>query len=194
LHELEREAALEVEFEITDLDPQRKSSRAFNRGVHGQGLSLQTRLWMALFTILGVVLFSWLLVSPLHVTGAANLEQASQGYVFTPSNQVLLHSAQVIVVQNVIYTLDQDGLVSALWTRHKYVYVLWQKSVAPSSNLLRVEHNVVYLGAPDGSMVALRASDGAVLWTQNDSSFGELSTLRHIWGTAPDCCRKQGPK
>lgn len=184
----------EAEFEITDLDPQERSRQADNRWVHSQGLSLRTRLWMALFTVVGVGLFSWLLLSPLHVTGAANLAQASGGHGSTSANQASLYPVQVIVVQNVIYTLDQDGLVSALWTRHKYVYVLWQKSVAPSSNLLRVEHNVVYLAAPDGSMVALRASDGAVLWTQIDSSSGELSTLRHIWGTEPDCCRKQSPK
>ncbi len=166
MHELEHEAALEAEFEITDLDPQQKSSRAFNRRVYGQGLSLRTRRWMALFTILGVALFCWLLVSPLHVTGASNFEQASQGHIFTPSNQASPYSVQVIVVQKVIYTLDQDGLVRALWTRHKYVYLLWQESVAPFSKLLRVDHNVVYLAAPDGNLVALRASDGAVLWTK----------------------------
>ncbi|GAC1315210.1 MAG: hypothetical protein NVSMB27_50400 [Ktedonobacteraceae bacterium] len=165
MHELEHEEAVEAEIEITDLDPL-KSNRAVNRWLHGQRLSSQIRQWMALLTILGVALFSWLLLSPLHLTGAFDLEQASYGQTFTPSNQVPHHVAQVLVVQRVIYVLDQDGLVQALWTRHKYMYLLWQYYVAPSSKLLRVVHNVMYLASPDGRIVALRASDGAFLWTK----------------------------
>jgi hypothetical protein len=166
LHELGHEDAIEVEFEFTDLDPRRKSSPALNWWLDGQHLSSRTRLEMALFTILGVVLFSWLLVSSLHLPGTSNLQKASNGHIFPSSNQAPSHSVQMLIVHKVIYLVDQDGLVKALWTRHKYVYVLWQHNVAPSSRLLKVDHNVVYLASPGGSIVALRASDGAVLWTR----------------------------
>ena len=166
MQELEQEEALEAEVEITDLDPPTKSSRIFNRWVDGQRLSLRTRLWMAVFTILGVVLFSLLLLSPWLVTEASHLEQASTGRSFTASHPAPPRHVQRLVVHQVIYLLDQDGLLRALWTRHKYVYLLWQYSVAPSFQLLRVDHNVVYLAAPNGSRVALRASDGAVLWAK----------------------------
>ncbi len=85
------------------------------------------------------------------------------------SNSSPPQHVQVLIVQKVIYMLDQDGVVSALWTRHKYVYLLWQHSVAPSSKLLRVDHDVVYLASPDGSIVGLRASDGAFLWSKRGS-------------------------
>jgi hypothetical protein len=166
LHELEHEEAVEAEIEITDLDPLKKSGRTVNWWLHGQRLSSQTRQWMALLTILGVALFSWLLVSPLHLTGASNIEQSSYGQIFTPSNQAPPRVEQVLVVQRVIYVLDQDGLVQAFWTRHKYTYLLWQYYVTPSSKLLKVVHNVMYLAAPNGRIVALRASDGAFLWTK----------------------------
>ena len=166
MYELEQEEALEAECEITDLDPQKKSSQALNRWLHGQRLSFHTRLGMALLTILGVALFSLLLVSPLHLTGASHLEQTSNGHISTPSSHAQLHSVQMLVVHQVIYVIDQDGVVKALWTRHKYMYLLWQCSVAPSSHLLRVDHNVVYLASPDRNIIALRASDGAVLWTR----------------------------
>ncbi len=179
MHELEHEEALEAEVEITDLDPQKKSGRTVNRWLHGQRLSSQIRLWMALLTILGVALFFWLLVSPLHLTGASDLEQVSYGQTFTPSNHLQPSVAQVLVVQGVIYVLDRDGLVQALWTRHKYMYLLWQYYVAPSSKLLRVDHNVVYLACPDGRIVALRASDGAVLWTKR------VALLRSVHLTQP---------
>jgi len=159
----EHEEALEAEFEITDLDPQKKSNRTLNLWVHGYRLSFRIRLSMALLTILGFALFSLLLVSPWHVTGASHLEKASTEHGFPPSNQARPRQLQMLVVDKVIYLLDQDGMVRALWTRHKYIYLLWQRMVAPSSQLLRVEHNVVYLAAPDGSLVALRAHDGAVL-------------------------------
>ena len=100
------------------------------------------------------------------MTEASHLEKASHGHILTPSHYTSSGSVQMVVVQKVIYLLDQDGLVRALWARHKYVYVLWQHTVAPSSKLLGVDHNVVYLAAPDGSIVALRASDSAVLWTR----------------------------
>jgi hypothetical protein len=166
LPELEHEAAREAEVEITDLDSHTKGSQTVNRCVHAPRLLCWTRLWMTLLTMLGVALFSWLLVSSLPLTGASHLEQASTGHIFTPSNHAPSRSVQMVVVQKVIYVLDQDGLVRALWTRHKYVYLLWQCSVAPSSQLLRVDHNVVYLASSDGRRVALRASDGAVLWTK----------------------------
>jgi len=164
LHELEHEEALEAEFEITNLDPQKKSSPALNSWLQGQRLSFWTRLCMTIFTILGVALFSWHLLSPLHLTGASHLDKASHGAIFTPSHQAPSGYLQLLVVQKVIYLIDQNGLVKAIWTRHKYVYLLWQHSVAPSSRFLRVDHQVIYLAAPDGRLIALRASDGAVLW------------------------------
>ena len=166
MRKLEHEETLAAEFEIMDLDPQQKGSRTVNRWVDGQRFSFRTRVGMALFTILGVALFSLLLVSPLHLTGASHLEQASNGHISTPPSHTQLHSVQVLVVHQVIYVIDQDGKVRALWTRHKYMYLLWQYSVAPSSHLLRVDHNVVYLASPDRNIIALRASDGAVLWTK----------------------------
>ena len=166
MQELEREEALEAEVEITDLDPPTKSSQIFNRWVDGQRLSLRARLWMALFTILGVALFSLLLLSPWHVTGASHQEQASTERSSTASPPAPPRPVQVVMVHQVVYLLDQDGLLSALWTRHKYVYVIWQRSVALSFQLSRVDHNVVYLAALNGSRVALRASDGAVLWAK----------------------------
>src|SRR6266446_6002288 len=78
VYEPEHEEAIEAECEITDLDPQKKSSQTLNRWLHGQRFSFRTRLCMALFTILGVALFFWLLVSPLHLT------RASHGPIFTP--------------------------------------------------------------------------------------------------------------
>lgn len=119
---------------------------------------------MTLFTLLGVALLAWLVASPWHLTGASPPEQASQDRTITPSHQAPSRPVQILVVQHVTYLLDQGGLVSALWIRHKYMYLLWQQHVAPSSKLLRVEDNVVYLAAPDASIVALRASDGTVLW------------------------------
>ena len=166
MHELEQEEALEAECEITDLDPPKKSSRALNPWLHGQNLSSRARLGMAFGTILGVALLAWLVVSPLHLMGASHFEKASYGPIFTTSNQASPRYVQVLVVHNVIYLIDENGLVKAVWMRHKYVYLLWQHFVAPSSKLLKVDHNVVYLAAPDGSLVALRTTDGAVLWTK----------------------------
>ena len=166
MHELEQEEALEAECEITDLDPPKKSSRPLNPWLHGQNLSLRTRLGMALVTILGVALLAWLVLSPLHLMGASHLEKASYGPIFTTLNQASPRHVQMLVVHQVIYVIDQNGVVRALWTRHKYMYLLWQYSVAPSSHLLRVDHNVVYLASPDRNIIALRASDGAVLWTK----------------------------
>ncbi len=164
MHQHEPGEALEAECEITDLDPHKKGRRALNRLLHGHRLSFGTRLWMALLTILGAVLFSWLLVSPLQLAGVSQLEKASNEHILIPSHQASSGDVQMIMVQHVIYLIDQNGLVSALWTRHKYVYVLWQHTVAPFSRLVRVDHDVVYLASPNGSTVALRASDGAVLW------------------------------
>ena len=166
MHEPEQEKALEAECEITDLDPPKKSSRALNTWLHGQNLSSRARLGMALGTILGVALLAWLVVSPLHLMGASHFEKSSYGPIFKTSNQASPRHVQVLVVHNVIYLIDENGLVKAVWMRHKYVYLLWQHSVAPSSRLLRVDHNVLYLTSPGGHLVALRASDGAVLWTK----------------------------
>jgi hypothetical protein len=163
LSEPEPEEALEAEFEITDLDPHQKSNPTLNRGVHAHQLSFGRRLSMALGTILGVALLCWLVVSPWNGSGASHLEHASTGHGLPPSTQAGLHHVQTLVVEKVIYVLDQDGVVRALWRRQRYTYLLWQRLVAPSSHLVGVEHNVVYLAAPDGSLVALRASDGAVL-------------------------------
>jgi hypothetical protein len=164
LHELEQEEALEAECEITDLDPPEKSSRALNLWLKGQRLSFRTRLGMALITIFGVALMIWLAVSPLHSTESSRIETASYGPIFTSSKQASPGYVQMLVVHNVIYLIDQGGLVKAVWTRHKYVYLLWQRFVPPSSKLLRVDHNVLYLAAPNGNLIALRANDGALLW------------------------------
>ena len=166
MHELEQEEALEAECEITDLDPLEKSSQALNLWLQGQRLSFRTRLGMALVTMLGGALLAWLVMSPLYLMGSSYLETASSGPIFPRSNQASPRYVQTLVVHNVIYLIDQNGLVKAVWTRRKYVYLLWQHSVAPSSKLLRVDHNVVYVAAPHGSIVALRASDGAVLWSR----------------------------
>lgn len=166
MQEPEQEAALEAEVEITDLDPPTKSNRICRRWVDGQRLSVWTRMGMALFTLLGVAFFSWLLVSQWPVAAASHRQAASAGGSFTASHPAPSRHVQMVVVQNVIYLLDQDGLLRALWTRHKYVYVLWQHSMAPSFQLLRVDHDIVYLASPNGSRVAFRASDGAVLWAQ----------------------------
>src|SRR5260221_11819972 len=160
----EPKQALEAECEVTDLDPHKKGSRALNRLLHDHRLSFGTRIWMALLTILGAALFSWLLMSPLHLAGIPQFEKTSNEHIFTPSHQASSGYVQMIMVHHFIYLIDREGLVSALWTRHKYVYVLWQHAVAPSSRLVRVDHNVVYLAYPDGSRVALRATDGAVRW------------------------------
>ncbi len=164
MHQHEPGEALEAECEITDLDPHKKGSQFKARLLHDHRLSFGTRLWMALLTVLGAALFSWLLMSPLHLAGMPQFEKASNEHIFTPSHQASSGYVQMIMVQHVIYLIDQDGLVSALWTRHKYVYVLWQHTVAPFSRLVRVDHDVVYLASPNGSTVALRASDGTVLW------------------------------
>jgi hypothetical protein len=121
---------------------------------------------MALFTLLGIAFFSWLLVSQWPVTGASHRHPASIGGSFTASHPATPYHVQMIRVQHVIYLLDQDGLLRAVWIRHKYVYLLWQQSVAPSSQLLQVDHDVVYLAGPHGSRIALRASDGTVLWAK----------------------------
>ncbi len=178
MHELDHEEAFEAEFEITDLDPHKQRGRTLNRRAHGQRLSLRARLWMALSTIIGIALFFLLLVSTLPSTGASQPGKAAPGQSFTPVTQAPPRPVQMLIVQKVIYLLDQDGVVSALWTRHKYVYLLWQHYVAPSSKLLRVDHDVVYLASPDGSQVGLRASDGAFLWRKRGS---EKVTLLSLW-------------
>ena len=164
LHGFEYEEAFDAEFEITDLDPEKNSSLPFNRWLDGPRLPWQTRLGMALLTVAGVVLFSWLLVSPLHLTGASNLEKASSGPAIMRSNSASSGHVQILVVHKVIYSISQDGLVRAMWVRKKYVFLLWSHYVTPSSKLLQVDHDVVYIASPYGNIIALRASDGGVLW------------------------------
>lgn len=166
LRELEHEETMAAEFEIIDLDQLLKGSRTVNRWMDGQRFSFRTRLGMALLTILGVALFSLLPLSPLQLTGVSHLEQASNESISTPSSHAQLHPVQVLVVRQVIYVIDQNGVVRALWARHKYMSLLWQYTVAPSSHLLRVDHNVVYLASPNRNIIALRASDGTFLWTK----------------------------
>jgi hypothetical protein len=166
LHELEQDEALEAECVITDLDSPQNSNAALSLWLHGQRLSLRTRMGMALVTILGAALLVWLVVSPLHLTGNSHFESVSYEPIFTSSNQVSSYYIQGLVVHNIIYEVDQNGLVRAFWMRHKYVYFLWQRYVAPFSMLLRVENNVLYLATRHGSLIALRASDGAVLWSK----------------------------
>ena len=167
MYELEHEEAFETEFEITDLDPHKQRSRTLNRWVHGQRLSSRARPW--LFTVLGITLFSLLLVSTWPSTGASQSRKASTGQSFTRATQAPPSHVQILIVQKVTYLLDQDGVMRALWTRHKYIYLLWQDDVAPSSKLLRVDHDVVYLASPDGGIIGLRASDGTVLWSKRGS-------------------------
>jgi len=163
LQEPEQEEARAVEVTFTDLDPPTKRSRIFNQWVDGQRLAFRTRLWMALFTLLGVALFAVLLVSPWLMRGPVHLTQAPPGGSFTRAQPAPSRPVQMVVDHQVIYLLEPDGLLRALWTRHKYVYMLWQYSVGSSYQLLAVQHNVVYLVAANGSRVLLRASDGAVL-------------------------------
>jgi len=159
----QREEALADVVTITDLDPPTKRSRLFTQWVEGHRLVFRTRLCMALFTLLGVALFAVLLVSPWHLTGAGHLTQAPTAGSFTRAQPPPTHPVQMVVEHHVIYLLEPDGQLMALWTRHKYIYVLWQYSAARSYQLVGVMHNVVYLVAPNGSRVALRASDGTVL-------------------------------
>jgi hypothetical protein len=169
LREQDDEEAPAAEWEITNLDSQKESSPTCNRWLDGQRLSVRARLWMALFTLGGVALFSWLVLSQVPVTGASPLEKGSTGVLFTSSPGGRPRSVQVVVVHQVIYLLDQDGLLTAMWRRHKYNYLLWQQRVAPSSQMVEVDQDAVYLVAPDGRRVALRASDGAVLWTKRET-------------------------
>ena len=166
----QQEEALADDVTITDLDPPTKRSRLFTQWVDGHRLVFRTRLCMALFTLLGVALFAVLLVSPWHLTGAGHLIQAHTAGSFTRAQPPPSHPVQMVVEHHVIYLLEPDGLLMALWTRHKYVYVLWQYSAARSYQLVGVMHNVVYLVAPNGSRVALRASDGTVLRAKKKSA------------------------
>ena len=166
LPELEHEEALQAEYQITDLDLYQQNSQAINRWSHIQHLSFRTRPWMALFTVLAVALFSWLLVSSVYLSGASHLAKTSTARGLTPLNLVQPRSGQMLVVEKVVYVIDGNGVVTALWARHRYVYLLWQRTMTPFSQFIRVDQNVVYLASPDGSIVALRASDGTVLWIQ----------------------------
>ncbi len=164
LHGFEDEEAFDAEFEITDLDPEKNSSLPFNRWLDGPRLLLRTRVGMVLLTVASVVLFSWRLLCPLHLTGASNLEKASSGQTSMRSNSYSASHVQVLVVHKVIYLLSEDGQIRAMLVRKKYVFLLWSHYVAPSSKLLGVDHDVVYIASPYGNLIALRASDGAVLW------------------------------
>ena len=159
----QQEEALASDMTITDLDPPPKRSLLFTQWIDGHRFAFRTRLWMALFTLLGLALFAVLLVSPWHLAGAGHLTPAPTGGSFTRAQPTPSHPVQMVVEHHVIYLFEPDGLLMALWTRHKYVYVLWQYAAARSYQLGGVKHNVVYLVAANGSRVALRASDGTVL-------------------------------
>ena len=159
-----QEQALEADFEIIDLDLEKKSSQLFNQWLDGQRFSLKARFSMTFLTILGVILLSWLLITPLHSIIASHPASVSSEPSFINANSAPSGYTQMLVVHNVIYLIDHDGLVRAIWTRKKFVFQLWYRYVTPSSKFLKIEHNIVYLSSPDGSIVALRAHDGTVLW------------------------------
>ncbi len=117
--EMEADGAGETAWEITDLDTHHKSNSKGYRCVDGHRLSFRTRLCLAPCTFLGLALFSWLLLSSLHMPEASPLEPASSRLLSMPSHAAPSRSVQMVVVQNVIYLLEQAGLLSALWTRHK---------------------------------------------------------------------------
>jgi hypothetical protein len=171
LRDQDDEEATVAELEITYLDLQKESSPTCNQWLDGQRLSVRARLWMALFTLGGVVLFAWLVLSQVHVPGAFPLEKGSSGAPFTSSPTGRPQHVQIVVVHQVIYLLDQNGLLKAMWRRQKYDYLLWQQRVAPSSQLVKADQDAVYLAAPGGRRVALRASDGTVLWTKRETSY-----------------------
>lgn len=163
MSEQEYEAALAGDVEITDLDARQWRRRTVMQSGDGRGRLPRRRLYMGLGTLLGIGLLALLVVSPWHLVGAAQPGKTSSQS--RAVHQASPNAEQVVFVGRFIYSLDKDGVVSARWIRHKYVYLLWQQRVALSFRLLRVDQDVVYLGAADGSMVALRARDGAVLWS-----------------------------
>jgi hypothetical protein len=183
LHEQDDQEANAAALEITNLDPQKESSPACKRWLDGQRLSVRARLWLALFTLGGVALFSWLVLSQVHVTGASPLEKGSTEALITSLPEVRPRYVQIVVVHQVIYLLDQDGLLKAMWRRQKYTYLLWQQRVAPSSQLVRVDQDVVYLATPGGRTVALRASDGALVCKTK----GALSCPLAVDGACQTC-------
>ncbi len=132
---------------------------------------------MGLGTLLGAALLGLLVVSPWHLVGASQVGKTSStsGAVY----QASLQADQVVIAGRFVYSLDQDGVLTARWSRHKYVYLLWQQRVAPSFQLLRVDQDVVYLGAADGSMIALRGSDGTLLWSIGARH--QKSLLQAVW-------------
>ncbi len=106
--EMEADDAGETAWEITNLDPHHKSNSKVHRYVDSHGLSFRTRLCMALCTILGLALFSWLLLSSLHMPEASSLEPASSRLLSMPSHVAPSRSVQMVVVQNVIYLNRTD--------------------------------------------------------------------------------------
>jgi hypothetical protein len=183
LRDQDDEEATVAELEITYLDLQKESSPTCNQWLDGQRLSVRARLWMALFTLGGVALFSWLVLSQVHVTGASPPEKGSTEALFTSSPRGRPRAEQIVVVHQVIYLLDQDGLLKAMWRRQKYTYLLWQQRVAPASQLVRADQDVVYLATPGGRTVALRASDGAILCKTK----GALSCPLAVHGACQTC-------
>jgi hypothetical protein len=164
-HEPEQQSAFETEVEITDLDPRQQRRRPVTRGAGGQRLSPRTRLVMALCTLLGLVLLALLVLNPWHLAGTSQLANPSQSQLLAARRQVSSRGGQAVVAGHFTYLLEKNGLVSALWTRKKYIYLLWQQTVPPSSQLLHADQNGVYLVTPDGSIIALRSRDGTLFWS-----------------------------
>lgn len=126
---------------------------------------------MSLLTLLGTVMLGLLLAYPPHIPGQAAghtqtlLDRQTDplaSFNSTASNPS--NVKQWMIVDRVTYLLTQDGIVKALWLRHGFYYQLWLHYVPPSSMLMRVANHVLYFAAPDGTLIALRTSDGYVLW------------------------------
>jgi hypothetical protein len=181
LSELEQETVLAADVEITDLDLPGQRSRPVMRWRDGQRLLPRTRLWMGLGTMLGVAVLCLLVVGSLHLTGAAQLEKSSTQPIVPAAREASPLPEQVVIVGRFVYTLNKDGLVSVQWSRHRNVYVIWQQHVAPASQLLRVDQEAVYIATPNGNIIALRSSDGTLLWTitmQQQESLSEQANLQ----------------
>ena len=110
----------------------------------GRGFLPRRRMWMGLGTLLGVALLGLLVVSPWHLVGASQAGKTSStsGAIYLAALQTE-QAEQVVIVGRFVYSLDKDGVLTARWSRHRYVYLLWQQRVAPSFQLLRVDQDVV---------------------------------------------------
>ena len=163
LPELEQNADFAGDIEITDLDPPRGWKRPARQWRIGQLLIRRRRLWLTLGTLLGVAVLCFLLVSSLRPVGASQGVSTAGG----PASLVVLkpstHHAQVLVAGRFVYSLYSEGIMKATWSRHRITYLLWQRNVAPESQLLRGDQNMVLIATPSGDIIALRSYDGAIL-------------------------------